>query len=126
MKIGIVGSSKAHIDTSNMMFVADIIESYPPDTIFVSGGADGIDKLVRLACELTSKQLIEYKPKSNNWEGYKKRNLFIATVCDEVISIVLPPNDKSYCYHCNTNKHEKSAGCWTARKCKKFRIEVLS
>lgn len=64
----------------------------------------------------------EFPPANRSWEqGYKARNILIAEVADKVISIVvkvLPPGYTGMrfklCYHCKTDSHVKSGGCWTA------------
>lgn len=126
MKIGIVGSSKADIKQSTILIMA-LINKYPKDTEFVSGGAKGIDEAVEEACYVLSRQLTIFKPKINKWEGgYKERNLKIARYCDEVICIALATIDKkNFCYHCNSDKHDRTGGCYTARLCKKFRMVVM-
>ena len=128
MKIGIVGSSKAQ-DSISVPFIIKLMKEYPEDTTFVSGGANGIDCGVRVACDILDRELVEYLPKINEWiGGYRERNMLIASSCDEVISITLPFQEdgiQKYCYHCKSKRHQKTAGCWTARKCKKFRIVVL-
>lgn len=125
MKIGIVGSSKAQ-DSKSVPFIMELIKEYPEDTVFVSGGANGIDCGVKIACKILDRELIEYKPKGYGWKYNKPRNLLIAKECDEVISITLPFTNEP-CYHCGFSmEHNKTAGCYTARKCNKFRIVILN
>lgn len=97
---------------------------------------DGITKVVSGACHLggidvwaieeAKKFKIatqEFPPRSRSWEyGYKPRNILIAEASDKVISLVvkvLPPHYTGMrfklCYHCKTDTHVKSGGCWTAR-----------
>lgn len=65
----------------------------------------------------------EFPPISRSWEyGYKPRNMLIAQAADHVICIVvkqLPPGYTGMrfklCYHCKTDSHVKSGGCWTAK-----------
>jgi hypothetical protein len=62
-------------------------------------------------------------PKTRNWDGYKKRNIKIAEISNRVACITvatLPPGFKEggwerYCYHCGTDSHIKSGGCWTVK-----------
>lgn len=69
-----------------------------------------------------------FPPKNQFWEtGYKPRNILIAKASDEVHCITvktLPPNyvgmKFDFCYHCNTNSHVKSGGCWTAKYAQKL------
>src|SRR5262245_19305385 len=64
-----------------------------------------------------------YPPRQLNWtNGYRHRNIRIAEVSTEVHCITvdsLPSNFKGmkfdFCYHCMTNDHIKSGGCWTAK-----------
>jgi hypothetical protein len=67
-----------------------------------------------------------FVPKINQWNpygeyGYKARNLDIAR--SHIVFNIVPddyPQDYNgmrfnKCYHCNTNTHIKSGGCWTAK-----------
>ena len=127
MKIGIVGSSEAEITTS-INFIMKLMKEYPSDTEFVSGGAKGIDTAVDIACQTLGRKLTIFLSDKHEWASYSKRNLKIARYCDEVISIALPFKEdgiQKYCYHCKSKRHQKTAGCWTARKCKEFKIEIM-
>ena len=127
MKIGIVGSSKANIQHATTCAM-NIMMQYTEDTEFVSGGADGVDKAVEDACFILSRKITIFKPQNNQWEphGYRERNWKISQYCDEVICIALPSKgDGTYCYHCGSEKHERTGGCYTAVRCKKYRHEVL-
>ena len=126
MKVGIVGSSKAQLNEKSIRFVEDIVLEYPIDTTFVSGGASGIDEIVEMVCMVVDRKIIIHKPKTNDWEGYKERNLIIAKECDKVICVALRSKDKdSYCYHCGSEDHIKTGGCYTARRCKEFEVKIL-
>ena len=65
----------------------------------------------------------EFPPKDRHWDtGYKPRNIEIAQASDMVICIVVRTYPPDYagmrfklCYHCKTDSHIKSGGCWTAR-----------
>jgi hypothetical protein len=67
--------------------------------------------------------VIEHPPKRLNWsEGYKPRNMKIAETSDQVVCITLRTLPDSYkgmrftsCYHCSSNEHVKSGGCWTVK-----------
>lgn len=128
MKIGIVGSSKVQVNEKSIRFVEDIVIDYPIDTVFVSGGASGIDEIVEMVCMVVDRKIIIHKPKTKDWEGYKERNLLIAKDCDKVISIALPFKEdgiQKYCYHCKSKRHQKTAGCWTAMKCKEHEVKIF-
>lgn len=66
---------------------------------------------------------VEHPPKVMSWErGYKPRNMQIAKDSNEVVCITvkeLPPGYTGMrfklCYHCGTNAHVKSGGCWTVK-----------
>jgi len=70
----------------------------------------------------------EFPPANRSWDtGYKPRNILIAQTADKVISIVvkvLPPGYTGMrfklCYHCKTDSHVKSGGCWTAHYAKRL------
>lgn len=115
-KIGIVGSSKVEDNISAYKQIKEFILEQFKSTPFieiVSGGADGVDKIaIDIAKELCIAHK-EFLPKTQDWAGFKPRNIKIAEYCDEVVSFALPLKTKK-CYHCNAN-HEKTAGCWTAK-----------
>lgn len=128
MKIGIVGSSKIQLEDA-LPVVEKIIMMYNPTTTeFVSGGAAGVDRAVMIVCDLFNIKFTPYPPDVESWNdvgdkiGYKTRNLKIAAVSDHVVSIAL---SGGYCYHCHSDTHQKTAGCFTARRCKSFEIFVI-
>lgn len=123
IKIGIVGSSKAQ-DSISVPVIVEIMKKYPEDTVFVSGGANGIDCGVRVACEILERELIEHLPKTEDWKEYKKRNELIADECDKIYSIALPKTSIA-CYHCGRGDHEKTAGCWTGKKNGNYEVVIL-
>jgi hypothetical protein len=65
----------------------------------------------------------EFPPRVNNWpEGFKPRNIQIAEASTVVYSIVVAELPETYtgrrfglCYHCGTDTHVKSGGCWTVK-----------
>lgn len=64
----------------------------------------------------------EYPPARRTWEHYQARNIQIAKKADTVVCIVVRSLPAHYtgmrfrlCYHCKTDSHIKSGGCWTAR-----------
>jgi hypothetical protein len=69
-------------------------------------------------------------PKQNKWDaeyGFKQRNLDIARDSDEVHVILVDVLPNEYqgrrfakCYHCNTDAHVKSGGCWTGKQAEKL------
>lgn len=137
MRIGIVGSEAAKFtpetealaraEIRNKLNVIGAIQVGHPWV--VSGGCHlgGIDIwAVEEAKKLgiPDDHIVEYKPKVLRWEGgYKQRNLEIAKGSDFVVCITvkeLPPGYKGMrfdrCYHCDTNEHVKSGGCWTVKE----------
>ena len=127
--IGIVGSSKARYITV-VESIHAILDRYDPaTTTLVSGGAVGVDShAVRIGRNRGFK-VIEYLPKGIGWQYYMPRNLLIANKCDKVYSVALSLiGNGTKCYHCARagldNNHFKTAGCWTALRCKDHEVVV--
>lgn len=134
MRIGIVGSEAAKFTPETevkakelihkiIYGAADICNTIP---IVVSGECHlgGIDIWAKeIALELNV-GYVGYPPKKRSWEGgYKQRNLQIARDSDKVVCITVARLPNSYkgmkfskCYHCNTDTHVKSGGCWTVKQ----------
>lgn len=121
--LGIVGSSKA-TDLEHYKFVENLINEIYDNTIIVTGDADGIDLCVRLVCQKYNLSHTVIYSKTKDWDGFKKRNEVIAKYCDRVISIALPLT-KTPCYHCNSNTHEKTAGCYTGKINGNYEVKIL-
>ena len=133
MKLGIVGHEAAKFTPTTEARAREIIENYlswqvnPEDNVdlVVSGACHlgGIDKWAIEQAAHDAIPYIEFPPAIFKWEGgYKQRNIKIAEESDKVICIVvkeLPPEYDGmrfrWCYHCQTDSHIKSGGCWTAR-----------
>jgi hypothetical protein len=112
--IAIVGSS--HSKDKGYTQIKNLIESYPKDTIIISGGAKGIDTLaIKIANELGYETKV-YLPKTQTWPDFKIRNLKIASIANKIYSFADPLLTKP-CYHCkNANKnnnHQVTGGCYT-------------
>ena len=130
--IGIVGSSKATTTQEVVDVVCNILDRYnKKDTVIVSGGANGIDRIAIDIASALGYDTIEYLPKGIGWYYYKPRNILIANKCDKVYSIALPlSNGSRACYHCENKEngyysnHTKTAGCWTANRCKEHEVLV--
>lgn len=121
-KIAIVGTSSDLTDNEERdirQFIALILKRYDPETdVVISGGAKGVDSIaIEIAKGLGFKTDTDpYKPKSEEWESYKERNLKIAEDCDELHCLSIPVH-KQKCYHHRPfGEHEKTAGCWTMKK----------
>jgi len=126
--IGIVGPDQAKF-TKPTEARARLIIRYllrDPKVSVVSGHCPdgGIDIFAEeIAEELGRRQFI-YPPSNQRWEpyGYKARNIRIAKKSDVVFAIVLRELPAHYvgqrfriCYHCKTDTHVQSGGCWTAK-----------
>lgn len=133
MILGIVGSEGAKFTDSTWAKARVILReliSHPDVTKVVSGACHlgGIDVwAIEIAKEL-GKETQEFLPATQSWlDGYKPRNLQIAAASNWVICLTvakLPPGYKGmrfdFCYHCKTNTHVKSGGCWTVKEARKM------
>lgn len=131
MRIGIVGSEaiKFTPDTEKVarQHIAHLLG---PGDVVISGGCHlgGIDAWAAEIGRLLGLEVIEYLPVQHQWNGgYKERNLKIAQDSDRVVCItvkVLPPNYRGMrfarCYHCQTDQHVKSGGCWTVKQARQL------
>lgn len=129
---GIVGSEEIKFTQAGKEQALRLIQALiiPPYVTGVSSGSCHLGGIDTWTEEEFSRQLTHtpnlrgyfYPPKELNWEnGYKPRNIQIAEKSDEVhvITVDILPQDYTgmrfdYCYHCKTNEHVKSGGCWTA------------
>jgi len=94
-------------------------------TCVVSGGCHlgGVDIYAVEEAKKLGIPFIEHRPVTLQWSGgYRERNIKIAEDSDKVICIVVKEYPQeyrgmrfNYCYHCGTDQHIKSGGCWTAR-----------
>lgn len=111
MNIGIVGSSKATKEHYDQVYniIKDLVDEFDNIKIF-SGGATGIDTLVKDVCITEGIPMKPFPPSKPEWAEYKVRNEMIADHSDLVISIALAGK---WCYHCKKTTHAKTAGCWT-------------
>jgi hypothetical protein len=128
MRIGIVGSEEAKFTPLGVQRARELITSLVSDpfvTEVISGKCHlgGIDIWAAEIGELLRKKVKEFPPRKLSWEYYKARNLIIAGESDIVYCITvdkLPETFKGmkfdYCYHCKTNTHVKSGGCWTMKQ----------
>ena len=133
MILGLVGSEEAKftkqgkIDACNM--IRDSILRYKPTGV-VSGGCHlgGVDIWAIEVAKEMGISTTEFLPEGYSWLYYKSRNELIAEESDAVVCITvaqLPPGFKEggwekYCYHCKTDKHIKSGGCWTMKRAHKL------
>lgn len=131
MILGIVGSEGAKFTKDGEWRARDEIKRamgrYMATTV-CSGACHlgGIDIWAVQEARAADRTVIEYAPAVLQWGakgGYKDRNLLIADKSDVVICITvdrLPPEFTGMrfnrCYHCGTDKHVKSGGCWTVKQ----------
>jgi hypothetical protein len=133
MRLGIVGSEGAKFSDQARARCQEEIEFLlwaNQATGVVSGGCHlgGVDLWAAEIGLRMGLEVQEFLPKERNWEGYKARNILIAENSDEVICLTvssLPPGFREggwerYCYHCGTDEHIKSGGCWTTKHARKL------
>lgn len=130
MRIGIVGSEGKKFTVATEAAARQLIRlRLQPGDVVISGACHlgGIDIWAVEEAQALGLETIEYKPKVLAWEGYRKRNLAIAKDSDVVVCYTvktLPPDYKgmrfTWCYHCQTNQHIKSGGCWTVKEAVKM------
>jgi hypothetical protein len=137
MNLGIVGSEAAKFTPTTeklaRMEIRKLIRYHEADTI-ISGACHlgGIDKWAIEEAIKMGREWLEFPPTIQTWEGgYKERNLKIAKASDKVFCITVKDLPKEYsgmrflhCYHCNTDGHIKSGGCWTVKQAKKMGKET--
>lgn len=139
MKIGIVGSEEAKFTPAAENKAKDAITKLIADAVLANNGdaptivsgechLGGIDIWAKdIAAEWLC-PFIGFPPKTLSWSGgYKERNLQIARESDIVVCITVknfPPDYTGmrfpYCYHCKTDAHIKSGGCWTVKQALKM------
>lgn len=133
MIIGIVGSEGKKFTPETEHAAKQLIRKLltePEVTGLTSGHCHlgGIDIWAEEIAKELKLILYIFPPKNLNWStGYKPRNIQIAETCNEIHNITvkkLPPNFQGMkfdkCYHCNTDQHTKSGGCWTAKYAQKL------
>jgi hypothetical protein len=126
--LGIVGSEGAKFTKESESLVSQLIETLILQTqpsLVVSGACHlgGVDQWAVEIAKANGIQTQEFPPLHRSWGGYKARNIQIAEAADEVVCFTvedLPPGFpeggwERYCYHCKTDEHIKSGGCWTAK-----------
>jgi hypothetical protein len=128
MILGIVGSEAAKFTPKTEALAKAMIKAAicaSGATTVVSGechlgGIDTWSKEIALEFGL---KYIGCPPAFKTWQSFKRRNIEIAERSDRVVCITirtLPPEFKAggwehYCYHCKTDQHIKSGGCWTVK-----------
>lgn len=137
MNVGIVGHESAKFTPETEAAARNVIRELlaPPDAVLVSGHCHlgGIDiwaeeEYAALPDRASRPEPLIYPPKNRSWAaGYKPRNILIAEDSVEVHCLVVAEYPASYagmrfdfCYHCGTNEHIKSGGCWTGKYAKRL------
>lgn len=130
MKTGIVGSEGLKFTSETEEKARALIRYLIRNSTEVVSGKCHLGGIDIWAVEEADKLGIatkEFAPKRKTWEFYKERNLQIAQWSDVTYCITvkeLPPSFTGmkfdYCYHCKTNEHVKSGGCWTVLQAKKM------
>lgn len=124
MRVAIVGTSRNLSENEERdirQYCSQIIQSYNIDeTLIITGGAKGVDKIAEDISNQLHYTCIKYLPEGLYWESYKKRNIEIAQSCNELFCITTPVHDTP-CYHHNPpQNHQKTAGCYTLQKAKEL------
>lgn len=133
MRVGIVGSESAKFTAEGEANARARIRSLlqPEDTV-VSGRCHlgGIDIWAEEEAQLLGCGLLVFPPAVHSWQdGYRPRNVQIAEHSDYVVCLTVdrfPPDYKGmkfpFCYHCKSDKHIKSGGCWTVKYARRIGI----
>src|SRR3972149_6309784 len=120
-KIAIVGTSSLteNEERDARQYISYIIKLHTPDTMVISGGADGVDTLAIEIAKGLSYPTKEILPRFDGWKAYKERNIAIAQECD-ILYCISTPIHQTECYHHNMNettpKHERTGACWTRNR----------
>jgi hypothetical protein len=125
--VGIVGSEEAKFTPLGRGRAYEvIIDLLTRDGVTeVCSGAchlGGIDKMaIQIGLEI-GLGIKEFPPERLTWEYYRQRNIEIANYSTEVHCITVDKLPETFrgmrfplCYHCETDDHVKSGGCWTMK-----------
>jgi len=125
MKWGIVGSEAAKFTPQGEQRArAAIRQLLQPGDEVISGGCHlgGIDIWAAEIGRALGLSVTEFLPTYHTWPYYKERNIQIATACETCVCITVRQLPSTYsdltfdrCYHCQTDAHVKSGGCWTMK-----------
>lgn len=123
--IGIVGSEGKKFTADTERKARDLIRSLIKGAAMVVSGEchlGGIDIWAREEAHNMGIPFTPCPPRFLGWDAYKERNIKIAELSSRVICITVRhlPGDYDgmrfkYCYHCHTDGHVKSGGCWTTK-----------
>lgn len=91
MRLAIVGSRQFDKDPKAKDWAAKYIQwvlmKYKPVAV-ISGGAIGIDQLAATLAAFEDIEVVEFLPKTKNWDGYKARDILIAEDCTHLLAII--------------------------------------
>jgi hypothetical protein len=130
--LGIVGAEAAKFTRVTEQAARELIRSLlTKDVTSVVSGACHLGGIDIWAIEEAQKRelpTLTFPPRHKSWAtGYKPRNIKIAEASDRVVSIVVQVLPADYtgmrfrlCYHCGTDTHVKSGGCWTVKYAKEI------
>jgi len=129
LRIGIVGNGTDKFTDAGAWRAIDLIQSLVRSADVVLSGhspVGGVDIWAEEQAQFLDIPMDIKIPLQHKWDapyGYKQRNLDIARESDIVHVIVADRYPDEYtgrrfkmCYHCKTDDHIKSGGCWTGRK----------
>lgn len=117
MKVAIVGSSRLTIkERDEVIHQIGLIIDKHPNSEFITGDAEGVDKVVRVMLSTEFNLTVE-TANNKRWDddGYKSRNIRIAEKADIIYSIATKKIKDKRCYHCDEQNHDRTGGCWTKR-----------
>lgn len=129
--VGIVGAELAKFTAKGQAAARQIIwELVAKATGVVSGGCHlgGVDIWAEEVARAFDIEPVVHLPAVRSWAlGYMPRNRLIARDCDVLHNIVVDRLPLGYdgmrfewCYHCHTDGHVKSGGCWTAKEAQRL------
>lgn len=140
MKVGIVGHGADKFTKLGERRARRLIAHLlAPATVMVSGHSPvgGIDIWAEEEAWFLNLELDLKIPEINQWDppggyGYKARNLDIAKSSD-IVHVILADSYPDgylgrrfpYCYHCKTDEHPKSGGCWTGKKAERAEWHIV-
>ena len=91
MKLAIVGSQlrswKRADQTSEVFGIINAVFVLLEPTLFISGGADGVDTWAEGQADFLGVKKKIFYPEQQNWLAYKSRNILIASECEYLVSI---------------------------------------
>lgn len=131
MRVGIVGNGTDKFTREGKRRARDVICELLSfnEAVLVSGHSPvgGIDIWAEEVAEQLGRSMDIKVPEIQQWNpsgyGYKARNLDIARTSDVVHVILADVYPEEYagrrfdlCYHCGSNDHVKSGGCWTGKQ----------